>query len=189
MAKKKPNTPRSRIKNALRQLWLRSRERAAALKKSGYKCVDCGVKQSAAKGKEVKLEVHHEPKINWTGITQLIFDRLLNVPQVPLCKDCHKKRHEQQIVKFTKEMGMKKHVGVYLDYHGYTIADIILCEVCNSVACDIHHIEARGMGGNPDKDVSENLIALCRDCHDKAEAGIITKEQLRAIKQKYEDLL
>ena len=95
MPRKKPNTPRSRIKNALRQLWLRSRERAAVMKKSGYCCVDCGIKQSAAKGKVVKLEVHHEPKIEWAGVTQLIFDRLLNVPMIPLCKECHRKRHEK----------------------------------------------------------------------------------------------
>ena len=96
MGRKQPNTPKSRIRAALRQLWLRSRERAVALRASGYCCVDCGVKQSAAKGKEVKLEVHHEPKIDWTGILQVIYDRILNVPQFPLCKSCHKKRHEDE---------------------------------------------------------------------------------------------
>jgi predicted HNH restriction endonuclease len=95
MGKKKSETPRSRIKNAIRKLWLRSRERAKALKDSGHKCVDCGAKKSVAKGREVRLEVHHEPKIDWSGIVQLIFDRVLNVPQVPLCKSCHKKRHEK----------------------------------------------------------------------------------------------
>jgi len=94
MSRKKPNTPRSRVKNAIRLLWMRSRERAAALKKHDYRCVDCGIKQSMAKDKEVKIEVHHEPQIDWTGIVQLIFDRILNVPQYPLCKDCHKKKHE-----------------------------------------------------------------------------------------------
>jgi len=96
MGRKLPNTPRSRIRAALRQLWLRSRERAKALKDSGYRCVDCGVKQTAAKGKKLTLEVHHEPKIDWDGILDLIAERLLNVPQVPLCKDCHKKRHDKE---------------------------------------------------------------------------------------------
>ena len=95
MAKKKPNTPRSRIRGFLRKIVLQSRERAAVMKKSGYKCVDCGVKQSTAKGKEVKLEVHHEPAVLWDGLIDLIFARLLNVPMFPLCKDCHKKRHEE----------------------------------------------------------------------------------------------
>ena len=94
MSKKKPNTPRSRIRACLRQLWLRSRERAAALKKSDYRCTRCGIKQSTAKGRVVKLEVHHEPKIEWDGIIDLIEDRILEVPQYPLCKDCHKDVHK-----------------------------------------------------------------------------------------------
>ena len=76
---------------------------------------------------------------------------------------------------------MKKHVKIYLDCHGYTTADIIPCNtLCGSVAVDIHHISPRGMGGNPDKDVPDNLIALCRECHDLAEAGKISKDELRA---------
>ena len=90
---RKPATPRSAIKNALRRAWLRSRERAEALKKSGYCCVECGVKQSKAKGKEVGLQVHHDPQINWDGLVDLVFDRVLNSNQYPLCKECHKKRH------------------------------------------------------------------------------------------------
>jgi predicted HNH restriction endonuclease len=93
MGRKLPTTPRSKIRATLRKLWLQSRERAKALKASGYKCVDCGAKQSRAKGKEVYIEVHHEPPIDWTGIIDLIIERLLDVPQFPLCKDCHDKRH------------------------------------------------------------------------------------------------
>ncbi len=92
--KKKPNTPRSRVRACIRKLSLHSRERAATLKKSGYKCVDCGVKQSKAKGKEVKLEVHHEPPIDWEGLIDLIFERILNAPQEPLCLKCHKARRQ-----------------------------------------------------------------------------------------------
>ena len=95
MAKKKGNTPRSRIRAAIRNLWLHSRERAKALKDSGYRCVRCGVKQSAAKGKGVKLQVHHDPPIDWDGLIDLIDKRILSVPQYPLCKDCHKKEHEK----------------------------------------------------------------------------------------------
>jgi len=93
--KKKPNTPRSRVKNALRQLWLRSRERAAALKSTGNCCDNCGIKQSVAKGRVVKLQVHHDPAINWDGVVDLIFERLLNAPQYPLCEACHKEEHEK----------------------------------------------------------------------------------------------
>ena len=51
-----------------------------------------------------------------------------------------------------------------MDYFGYGEQDIILCEVCGKKAVDIHHIHGRGKG----RDVENNLIALCRICHDKA---------------------
>lgn len=62
---------------------------------------------------------------------------------------------------------MKKHTAIYMKYFGYGIEDFIPCEICGKKAVDIHHIEARGMGGNPngDKDVIENLMAVCRECH------------------------
>jgi 5-methylcytosine-specific restriction endonuclease McrA len=95
--KKKPCTPKSRIKNALRLLWLRSRERAARLKMDNYSCQECGCKQSRTAGKEVCVEVHHIHKIpDWEGITQIIYDNVLVPPEdlITLCKDCHKKMHE-----------------------------------------------------------------------------------------------
>lgn len=96
MGRKQLNTPRSRIKNALRRLWLQSRERAAALKSTGYRCTDCHIKQTKPKDKSkwVTIEVHHTDGINWEGLLDLIAERLLNVPQEPLCKTCHRKRHE-----------------------------------------------------------------------------------------------
>ena len=62
---------------------------------------------------------------------------------------------------------MKKHTAIYMNHFGYDINDFIPCEVCGGRAVDIHHIEPRGMGGNPkgDKDVITNLQALCRACH------------------------
>lgn len=93
-SRKKPETPRSRVRSALRQLWLRSRERAKALKDAGYRCQGCTVKQSVAKGKEVRLQVHHGPPIDWDGLIDLIFERLLNANQYPLCKKCHDKETE-----------------------------------------------------------------------------------------------
>jgi predicted HNH restriction endonuclease len=95
--KKKQQTPRSKVKDALRRLWLRSRERATALKKTSYCCERCGVKQSKAKGKEVSIEVHHIDKIDWEGVVDLIFERLLHHPDklMPLCKKCHGEEHEK----------------------------------------------------------------------------------------------
>jgi predicted HNH restriction endonuclease len=103
MGKKSLHTPRSRVKAALRQLWLRSRERAKALKDAGYRCTECDVKQSVAKGREVKLEVHHLSEIDWKELIDLVYEKLLSVPQVPLCKPCHKieteKQNEERIAK------------------------------------------------------------------------------------------
>ena len=92
---KKPTTPRSRVKNVLRLLWLRSRERAAAIKIWDYRCAECGVKQSVAKGKEVRLQVHHVDGIDWDGIVDLVIARLLPSPEklLPLCDACHEKKH------------------------------------------------------------------------------------------------
>jgi len=95
MGKRLPNTPRSKIKGAIRQLWLRSRERAAALKREGYKCERCGAKQSRIKGKEVYLEVHHKDGIDWDGVVDIIAERILQTPEnlEVTCKECHDKEH------------------------------------------------------------------------------------------------
>jgi len=80
---------------------------------------------------------------------------------------------------------MKKHIKIYLESNHLTTADTILCEIraegCESIAVDIHHIDPRGMGGDKTKDVPENLIAGCRPCHEKAEAGEIEREVLKDI--------
>ena len=60
---------------------------------------------------------------------------------------------------------MKKHTQIYLKAMGYDTTDFIPCEVCQAKAVDIHHIEARGMGGSKHADTIENLMALCRQCH------------------------
>jgi hypothetical protein len=80
---------------------------------------------------------------------------------------------------------MKRHTKTYLDYFGYGLDSYIPCEVCASRAVDIHHIYRRGMGGSTDKDVIENLMALCRECHveygDKKQHMdmLITKHKIR----------
>ena len=98
MGKRLPHTPSSQIRTALRKLWLRSRERQAAIKRDKYTCRKCQAKQSKAKGKEVAVEVHHIDKdgINWAEIESTIRMFLLVHPDYlkTLCKSCHEKEHE-----------------------------------------------------------------------------------------------
>ena len=97
MGKRLPHTPNSRITAAIRQLWLRSREHLVPLQRSGYRCECCGVKQSKAKGREVKLEVHHIDGIDWPGVREIIRERVLVDPSrlIALCKTCHEKQHKE----------------------------------------------------------------------------------------------
>ena len=65
---------------------------------------------------------------------------------------------------------MVNHKKVYCTFFNLDISDHILCTSCGQVAVDIHHIIPRGMVGS-EKDYIENLVALCRKCHDKAESN------------------
>lgn len=86
----------AQIKSALHRLWLNSPERRTALKNSGYKCEDCGIKQTTKKGEEVKLQVHHKRgHVNWQRLFDAIREELLVPPEElsPLCEPCHDTKH------------------------------------------------------------------------------------------------
>lgn len=95
MGRKLEYTPNSRIRQALRVLWLRSRERSAALKQTNNTCCYCGIKATQAKGREVKLTVHHLDGVAWDNLIQDIRTKLLQTPDrlAPCCKECHDKIH------------------------------------------------------------------------------------------------
>ena len=61
---------------------------------------------------------------------------------------------------------LPKHTQIYFDYFGYDESSHIECEICGAKAVDLHHIERRGMGGSKSADRIENIMALCRKCHD-----------------------
>jgi len=97
MSKKLLTTPRSRVRSALRKLFLRSRERAATLKRDSYTCQKCLRKMSKAKGKEFAVQVHHLEGVgNWEKIIDSVFEELLCSPDlmVTLCKKCHEEVKE-----------------------------------------------------------------------------------------------
>ena len=76
---------------------------------------------------------------------------------------------------------MKRHVKIYMRYFNFGEQDIIYCEKCHTKAVDIHHIHGRGKG----KDIIENLMALCRDCHNMVHAGKISKVELQRIHNEF----
>ena len=98
MGKRLPHTPASRIKAALGTLWLRSRERAAAIKREHNTCQDCGRKGSSAKGREVKIEVDHVEPIAWGQLAKAVREWLLVDPAKlrVLCKECHRRKTESE---------------------------------------------------------------------------------------------
>jgi 5-methylcytosine-specific restriction endonuclease McrA len=97
--KRLPNTPKSQIRSALRKLFLRSRERSAAIKRDGYTCCKCHRKQSKAKGREISVEVHHIDGVtNWDELFRAVYSYLLCHPDqlVTLCPECHKETEEEE---------------------------------------------------------------------------------------------
>jgi 5-methylcytosine-specific restriction endonuclease McrA len=76
---------------------------------------------------------------------------------------------------------VKKHTKIFFDYYDIIQGDFIPCYVCSEVAVDLHHIEQKGMGGSKQKDAIDNLIPLCRKCHEKAHANILKKEYLKEL--------
>jgi len=64
---------------------------------------------------------------------------------------------------------MQNHVKIYMEHHGYVCQEEIMCEKCGSPAVDIHHKTEKSIcakHGVSDKDSIENLMAVCRRCHD-----------------------
>lgn len=77
---------------------------------------------------------------------------------------------------------MQPHTKVYFKYFNISFDpatgwhDHIPCEICSKKAIDIHHINGRWNKENSNN--IENLIALCRGCHEDAHANELTKGDL-----------
>ncbi len=92
------------------------------------------------------------------------------------CYECKKKATRKKPSNFArpktsikKKSPSTKHVKIYNDAFGYKVGDYRACELTGREGTDIHHIEARQMGGDPEgnKDRIENLMALNRTDHIK----------------------
>lgn len=83
---------------------------------------------------------------------------------------------------------MRKHTKIYFEALDYPFDPDMYhpCEVCGSKMVDIHHIESRGMGGSKEKDTIDNLMGLCRNCHNKFGDK---KGYLEFLKQKHKEFL
>lgn len=81
---------------------------------------------------------------------------------------------------------MQKHIQVYLEFYWEDINEL-QCEVCWAPVKDIHHIKFRSSFWKKTKhlqDIIENLIGLCRSCHDRAhfkKEPYLSKDQLTEI--------
>ncbi len=64
---------------------------------------------------------------------------------------------------------MKNHINVFRNFwwDDLTLSQTEQCSMCGSWGADVHHISNKGSGGSKCKDYIENLICLCRKCHDK----------------------
>ena len=78
---------------------------------------------------------------------------------------------------------MKPHTKIYYDYFGYSEGDFVPSELSGLPAVDVNHIDARGMGGDPQgkKDNILNLMAMTREEHNRFGDRAHLKEALKAI--------
>ena len=88
---------------------------------------------------------------------------------------------------------MKQYVKTYLNYFGYDESDFIACEICGAKSVDIHHLEPRSIA-KAKENLIDNLMALCRECHDlcgssypfNEGAKIIHRKKLLGVKTDHE---
>lgn len=82
-----------------------------------------------------------------------------------------------------KKIHLKKHTRIYYDFFGYSPGDFVPSELSGLPCVDINHIDARGMGGDPQgkKDNIFNLMGMTREEHDKYGDKKQYKEALKEI--------
>lgn len=93
------------------------------------------------------------------------------------CKECHGRNRQaesegQPVPRPTLKAkprptvnGKPPHTALYMACFGYGDTDYIPSELSGNRCVDVHHIEARSMGGTKNADRIENLIGLTREEH------------------------
>ena len=78
---------------------------------------------------------------------------------------------------------MKAYIKTYMDFYGYDESSFIPCEVCGAKTVDVHHIRPKSLEKRSENKI-ENLIGLCRPCHEKAHKFHNFNEDLKLIHRK-----
>jgi len=79
---------------------------------------------------------------------------------------------------------MKSYVKAYFKYFGYDESSWIPCECgCGKQGVDIHHLEPRSIA-KAKLNFVENLCALSRECHMRADRDRTFNESLKVIHRK-----
>lgn len=80
-----------------------------------------------------------------------------------------------------------------MKYFGYTEGDFMPCEICDRQAVEVHHLEPKSIAKSKEN-LIDNLIGVCRDCHDNChrnnsfnqEAMLIHRKKLLGVKTDHE---
>ena len=83
---------------------------------------------------------------------------------------------------------LKNYKKLFLDFWGYCESDVPICWGCyKSQAVDIHHLISKQMGGVKGNRLNriDNLIPLCRKCHNLAHSDkSINEKWITELKEK-----
>ncbi len=69
---------------------------------------------------------------------------------------------------YTEGFDMKEHTKILFKGRNWKIPEDAFCTHCKTFAVDTHHYRNKGSGSSKFLDYYENLIPLCRLCHDMA---------------------
>jgi hypothetical protein len=78
---------------------------------------------------------------------------------------------------------MKSYTKVYMKYFGYDISDWIPCEICGNKCTEIHHLEPRSRA-KAKLNLIDNLMGLCRRCHEDCGRSAAMNETAKLIHRK-----